>query len=280
MKKYLLPDGCRSYKANMHCHSTVSDGKFTPQQLKDLYMDKGYSIVAFTDHERIAPQNALSDDKFLALTAYEVAVNDGNPKFRTAHLNFYATDKNNVFDPCVGIAREYTPECKGHFGLAAKYYCHFTSPIRRYPDLQIHRIIKEALNNKLTDKHISHFNHILPEVTKNCSITERRADDAERDTEKLKKAEYMMGYIGEEYEGVISGVTNFGIYVELPNTIEGMVSVNNMRGYYVFDENHYEMFNETTHKTYKLGQKVRVVVVDTNAISRTIDFMFAQDYEE
>ena len=168
---------------------------------------------------------------------------------------------------------EYTPECKGHFGLAAKYYCHFTSPIRRYPDLQIHRIIKEALNNKLTDKHIS---HILPEVTKNCSITERRADDAERDTEKLKKAEYMMGYIGEEYEGVISGVTNFGIYVELPNTVEGLIHVSNMMDdHYIYDENTYSMTGERTKKTYKLGQKVKIRVEAADKVARTIDFSLA-----
>ena len=172
---------------------------------------------------------------------------------------------------------EYTPECKGHFGLAAKYYCHFTSPIRRYPDLQIHRIIKEALNNKLTDKHISHFNHILPEVTKNCSITERRVDDAERDTEKLKKAEYMMGYIGEEYEGVISGVTNFGIYVELPNTVEGLIHVSNMMDdHYIYDENTYSMTGERTKKTYKLGQKVKIRVEAADKVARTIDFSLAE----
>ena len=172
---------------------------------------------------------------------------------------------------------EYTPECKGHFGLAAKYYCHFTSPIRRYPDLQIHRIIKEALNNKLTDKHISHFNHILPEVTKNCSITERRADDAERDTEKLKKAEYMMGYIGEEYEGVISGVTNFGIYVELPNTVEGLIHVSNMMDdHYIYDEKTYSMTGERTKKTYKLGQKVKIRVEAADKVARTIDFSLAE----
>ena len=125
-----------------------------------------------------------------------------------------------------------------------------------------------------------HYAEILDEVARQSSVCERRADEAERDTDKLKMVQYMSAHIGEYFDGVISGVTNWGIYVELPNTIEGMVSVNNMRGYYVFDENHYEMFNETTHKTYKLGQKVRVVVVDTNAISRTIDFMFAQDYEE
>ena len=92
---------------------------------------------------------------------------------------------------------EYTPECKGHFGLSAKYYCHFTSPIRRYPDLQIHRIIKENIHGKLNEKYIRHYNTILPDITKNCSINERRADDAERDTEKLKKVEYMRSYIGD-----------------------------------------------------------------------------------
>ena len=175
---------------------------------------------------------------------------------------------------------KYTAECIGHFGLAAKYYCHFTSPIRRYPDLQIHRIIKECLHGGMSEKRKLHYDKILPDVAEQASATERRADEAERDTDKLKMVQYMSAHIGEYFDGVISGVTNWGIYVELPNTIEGMVSVNNMRGYYVFDENHYEMFNETTHQTYKLGQKVRVVVVDTNEISRTIDFMFAQDYEE
>lgn len=175
---------------------------------------------------------------------------------------------------------KYTAECIGHFGLAAKYYCHFTSPIRRYPDLQIHRIIKECLHGEMSEKRKLHYDKILPDVAEQASATERRADEAERDTDKLKMVQYMSAHIGEYFDGVISGVTNWGIYVELPNTIEGMVSVNNMRGYYVFDENHYEMFNETTHQTYKLGQKVRVVVVDTNEISRTIDFMFAQDYEE
>ena len=175
---------------------------------------------------------------------------------------------------------KYTTECVGHFGLAAKYYCHFTSPIRRYPDLQIHRIIKENLHGGLSPKRTDHYDAILPDVAVQTSAMERRAADAERDTDKLKMAEYMEQFVGETFDGVVSGVTAWGVYVELPNTIEGMVSVNNMRGYYVFDENHYEMFNETTHQTYKLGQKVRVVVVDTNAISRTIDFMFAQDYEE
>ena len=172
---------------------------------------------------------------------------------------------------------EYTPECKGHFGLSAKYYCHFTSPIRRYPDLQIHRIIKENIHGKLNEKYIRHYNTILPDITKNCSINERRADDAERDTEKLKKVEYMRSYIGEEFEGVISSVvTNWGIYVELPNTIEGMVHVSNMEDdHYIYDEPTYSLVGEHTKKTYKLGQSVKVRVVHTDKMTKTIDFVLA-----
>ena len=171
---------------------------------------------------------------------------------------------------------EYTPECKGHFGLSAKYYCHFTSPIRRYPDLQIHRIIKENIHGKLNEKYIRHYNTILPDITKNCSINERRADDAERDTEKLKKVEYMRSYIGEEFEGVISSVTGWGMYVEMPNTIEGMVHVSNMEDdHYIYDEPTYSLVGEHTKKTYKLGQSVKVRVVHTDKMTKTIDFVLA-----
>ena len=168
---------------------------------------------------------------------------------------------------------EYTPECLGHFGLAAKYYTHFTSPIRRYPDLQIHRIIKECLNGKMTPKHVEHFKSILPQITKDCSLYERRADDAERDTDKLKKAEYMRGRIGEEYVGVISGITGFGVYVELPNTVEGLVHVSTMDDdHYIYDEDSYSLVGEKTRKTYKLGQPVKIRVEAADKISRTIDF--------
>lgn len=172
----------------------------------------------------------------------------------------------------------YTVDCTGHFGLAAKYYTHFTSPIRRYPDLQIHRIIKERLHGEMVDKRISHYDHILTEVTKHSSTTERRADDAEREVEKMKKTEYMTSKIGETFEGVISGVTSWGIYVELPNTVEGMVHVNDLKGeYFRFDENAYEMVGETTHKTYKLGQRVKVLCTGTSKLQRTINFQFIEE---
>lgn len=167
----------------------------------------------------------------------------------------------------------YTTECSGHFGLAAQYYCHFTSPIRRYPDLQIHRIIKDSLRGRLNERKISHYNKILPEMALQSSKMERRADEAERETVKLKKAEYMKDHLGEIYEGVISGVTNYGIYVELDNTVEGMVHVNSMRNdYYYFDEIHYEFVGQDSGLKYKLGERVLVQVKRVDMASKTIDF--------
>lgn len=167
----------------------------------------------------------------------------------------------------------YTTECVGHFGLAAKYYCHFTSPIRRYPDLQIHRIIKENLHGGIKERRIEHYNHILPDVAAQSSRTERRAADAERDTIKLKMVQYMAERIGKTYTGVISGITEWGMYVELPSTIEGMVPLMSIKdGFYVYDRNHFELVNETTGRTFKLGQKVDIVVDSVDKVLRTIDF--------
>lgn len=167
----------------------------------------------------------------------------------------------------------YTTECTGHFGLAAQYYCHFTSPIRRYPDLQIHRIIKDSLRGRLNERKLSHYEKILPEVAAQSSRMERRADEAERDTIKMKKAEYMQDHLGEIYEGVISGVTNYGIYVELDNTVEGMVHVNSMRNdYYYFDELHYELVGQDSGIKYKLGERVLVQVKRVDMMTKTIDF--------
>ncbi len=171
---------------------------------------------------------------------------------------------------------KYTPENTGHFGLAASYYCHFTSPIRRYPDLQIHRIIKDNLRGRMTEERMQHYAGILTEVAKQSSQRERLAEEAERETIKLKKVEYMEEHIGEEFEGVISSVTKWGIYVELPNTIEGLIHVTNMHDdHYNYVEEHYEMVGEHTGKTYKLGETVRVRVIGTDYLQRTIDFAFA-----
>ena len=178
---------------------------------------------------------------------------------------------------------KYMPVCSGHFGLAAKYYTHFTSPIRRYPDLQIHRIIKENLHGNLTEKRLSHYDKLLTGVSIQCSATERRAEEAERETIKMKKCEYMAKRIGREYEGVISGVTNWGIYVELPNTIEGMVHVSILPGdYYYYDEKTYSMVGERTGRTFKLGEKAKIRVKDVDMMLKNIDFELVEDddYEQ
>ncbi len=176
---------------------------------------------------------------------------------------------------------KYATVCYGHFGLATNYYCHFTSPIRRYPDLQIHRIIKENLHGKLSDKRIAHYEKILPEVSESCSKLERRADEVEREVEKMKKVQYMSRRIGECYEGVISGVNAWGMYVELPNTVEGLVHVTNMiDDYYYYDEEKYAMIGKDTGRQYTLGEKVWVMVKATDRISKTIDFILAQNMEE
>ena len=175
----------------------------------------------------------------------------------------------------------YTVNCTGHFGLACQYYCHFTSPIRRYPDLQIHRIIKEQLRGRLKEERIEHYRSILQGVAKHCSETERRADEAERETDKLKKAQFMENHVGDCYEGVISGITSWGIYVELPNTVEGMIHVARMTGdYYYYDEESYEMIGRDTGRTFKLGEKIRIIVDEVERLSGSIAFVPAQDVEE
>ena len=168
---------------------------------------------------------------------------------------------------------KYSPDNDGHFGLATKYYTHFTSPIRRYPDLQIHRIIKDNLRGRMTESRRDHYAKILTEVTMQASSLERRADEAERETVKLKKVQYMKKFYGEEFEGVISGITKWGLYVELPNTVEGLVHVANMMDdHYDYDETHFQMVGTHTGKRYELGQKVKVRVTGCDTIARTIDF--------
>lgn len=172
---------------------------------------------------------------------------------------------------------KYTVANTGHFGLSAKYYCHFTSPIRRYPDLQIHRIIKENLNGRLGENRLKHYEKILFEIANHTSKTERRADEAEREVEKMKKVEYMSDFIGQTFEGVISGITNWGMFVELPNTVEGMIRMSDMKDdYYIYDEEHYQMVGEHTKKIYKLGQMVTIEVVNADKIMRTIDFALVE----
>lgn len=171
----------------------------------------------------------------------------------------------------------YTAENGGHFGLAAKYYCHFTSPIRRYPDLQIHRIIKWILDGQMTEKKQKSLNKVMPDVAKQCSMRERTAEDAERATDDLKKAEYMADKIGMEYEGIISSLTSWGIYVELPNTVEGMVPLQSLEDdFYIYDEKNMIIYGEHSNKKYMLGQKVNIIVTKVDIELKNIDFAFCE----
>ena len=169
---------------------------------------------------------------------------------------------------------KYMVDCEGHFGLATKYYCHFTSPIRRYPDLQIHRIIKENLRGELSEKRRGHYSGILPEVAQHSSKMERSAEEAERELVKMKKCEYAAKHLGEVAEGVISGITNYGMYVELPNTVEGMIRLSDLTDdYYFFDEENYRLVGECRHKIFQLGQKLEIIINNADKFLKTIDFL-------
>ena len=153
----------------------------------------------------------------------------------------------------------YSPECGGHFGLAFRYYCHFTSPIRRYPDLMIHRIIKESVNDRMTEAKLAKYRDDVVRAADIASRTERKAQELEREVDKLKKCQYMLDHIGEEAEGIVSGVTEFGVYVELPNTVEGMAFARDLR------------------RPYQLGEHVRIRVLDARPAERQIDFAILEN---
>ncbi len=170
----------------------------------------------------------------------------------------------------------YSHENLGHFGLAAKFYCHFTSPIRRYPDLVIHRIIKESINRGISQQREEFLKKFVIEASKQSSEQEIVAQEAERETEDLKKAEFMQDKVGEVFDGIISGVTSFGMFVELENTIEGLVRMSDLiDDYYIFDEVHYCLIGDFSKKVYKIGDEVRVKLVRANVATRKIDFVLA-----
>ena len=176
---------------------------------------------------------------------------------------------------------KYSVECGEHFGLASKYYTHFTSPIRRYPDLQIHRIIKENLFSQENEKRFAHYSRILPDVAMQSSLRERRADEAERDCMKLKKCQYMKNFLGESFPGNISGLTEYGIYVSLENGIEGMIPLRMLNDdYFIFIEKEMITRGERSGKTFRIGDSMSVIVYAVDTLSRTIDFVPAPELTE
>ena len=175
----------------------------------------------------------------------------------------------------------YSPDCVGHFGLAAKYYSHFTSPIRRYPDLQIHRIIKEFLNNKLNSKRQEQLTQIVDYASTQSSERERAAELAERDVHDIYKSRYMADKVGEEYIGIVSSVTSFGLFIELDNTVEGLVRLADMKDdYYIFDEESYTILGERTKKMFKIGDVVKIKVDSVNVDFKEINFELLEKIED
>lgn len=253
------------------CNETIAEDYF--------WQEKPF---IYRTHENPDPEKILALTEFINTFGYHMK-----------GTRVHSKDMQKVLDAIAGKPEEnvishvllrslkqarYTPDCNGHFGLAAKYYCHFTSPIRRYPDLQIHRIIKYNLHHELQGKKEAQFYERMPDVARQSSLRERRAEEAERETVKLKKAEYMEQFIGKTFEGIITGITAWGCYVELSNTVEGLVHVNTMHDdYYIYDEVSQSLVGEGRGKAYHLGETVWVKVIDTNTLLRTIDFKFSTE---
>ena len=211
-------------------------------------------------------------------------------KIKIANEKIYPTEVSKILEEIKGKEEEkvistlilrtlkvarYESENKGHFGIASKYYCHFTSPIRRYPDLFIHRIISKYLeDNYVVDENwIEEYQERAKRRAEASSEREKVATKVERDSEDLKKAEYMENKIGEEYEGIVSSVTQFGIFVELENTVEGLIRFENLGNeYFIYDEERKMLIGEKTNKTYKIGDKVNIRVISANKMLRQIDF--------
>jgi ribonuclease R len=231
-------------------------------------------------HEDPKPEKLQNFFEFIANMGYFVrgTANDIHPKALQAILEeVKGKDEDIVISKLMLRSMQqakYAPHCLGHFGLSTEFYTHFTSPIRRYPDLIVHRLIRTYLINKQLDgKTIETWKEKLPEIATHTSAMERRAVDAERETDDLKKAEFMLSKLGEEFDGIISSVTNFGLFVELPNTVEGLVHVSDLTDdYYHFDERSYAMIGERTGNVFRIGDEITVRCVNVNVDERAVDF--------
>lgn len=257
------------------CNETVAENAFW-QQIPFMYRTH-----LEPDEEKLQRM-----EQFIRGFGYHLRKKDGeiHPReIQRVLLEAEGTEQEKIITRMVlrsMMQARYSADNLGHFGLAAKYYCHFTSPIRRYPDLQIHRLLKKVLHGKMGEAQTREYHKKMPDRAKHCSMRERIADDAERDTEQLKKVEYMEDKIGQVFDGIISGVTNWGIYVELPNTIEGMVALAMLDDdYYEFDEKNMLVFGRKSGKSYRLGDKVKVVVAKVSKELGTIDFLFEDSVE-
>lgn len=239
----------------------------------------------FRSHSEPDSEKVQKLSEFVAKFGYKIKGSSTHPKsFQKVLAEAKDTPEDIIINRVVLRSLKqarYTSENEGHFGLAAKYYCHFTSPIRRYPDLEIHRIIKEYLRGNLNEKRTISLSKKVTEIARISSARERVAEDAERETDNLKKVEFMADKVGQVFDGIISGVTNWGIYVELPNTVEGLVSLKDMEDdYYVYDEDNLRYIGEHTHKVYSLGDRVKVKLVRADLYERNLNFKFEEKEDE
>ena len=238
-------------------------------------------------HETPSVEKMEDLNKFMATFGYHIKGNleDVHPKEMQSIIEKIKGTKEEESISTIMLRSmkqaKYSPSCIGHFGLAAKYYCHFTSPIRRYPDLQIHRIIKEQLNNKLNKKRQDQLAHIVEYASTQSSERERAAELAERDVHDYYKACYMADKVGQQFDGVVSGVTSFGIFVELENTVEGLIRLANMRDdYYIYNQETYSIIGERSKKTFRIGVSVRIEVDNVNVDFKEIDFKLIEKLED
>ena len=238
-------------------------------------------------HETPSAEKMEDLNKFIATFGYHIKgdLEDVHPKEIQSLVEKIKGTKEEESISTIALRSmkqaKYSPQCIGHFGLAAKYYCHFTSPIRRYPDLQIHRIIKEQLNNKLNNKRQEQLSHIVEYASTQSSERERAAELAERDVHDFYKACYMADKVVQEFDGVVSSVTSFGMFVELENTVEGLIRLANMRDdYYIYNQETYTIMGERSHKTFKIGDTVRIKVDNVNVDFREIDFALISKLED
>lgn len=249
------------------------------------YFWMNYPFV-YRIHEKPAPESIMKLKSFMAGLGIKLSVNPDNvhPKALSKILDKMQGDSRLKVVTAVMLRSmqkaRYSTECTGHYGLAFKYYCHFTSPIRRYPDLLIHRIIKAHINKTLSSETLSHFSSISNKAAEQSSFTEIRAQKMERKIEKIKKAQYMEEHLGEEFGGVISGVTPFGFYVQLENTIEGLVHISTLGGTFDFLENNFKLISRYDSQSFSLGDSVKVEVARADKISGLIDFKLVQKNDE
>lgn len=234
-------------------------------------------------HENPDPEKMQNLASFISAFGYSLKgeIEDMHPKELQKLLEDIEGTKEELVISTIMLRSlkqaRYSPQGTGHFGLAAKYYCHFTSPIRRYPDLQIHRIIKEYLKGKIVEQRLENLKIIVEKAAEQSSIREREADEAQRQIEDLRKAEYMVQHIGEEFEGIISSITSFGMFIELYNTIEGLIRLHDLSDdYYIYDEKNLTLMGEHTKKTFKIGDRIKIKVDNVNLSMREINFTFVE----